>query len=287
MRSEQQMSIETRSDRAAVTAAMDVDAGPLLGTWINTNAETRQIARVRIAAADAQPILAVWGASRPNCREWGKMPIEQLYGASPAGGLATAFRAEYQLGPMSALLEANLSKGLLIIACLKSFRDRSGRSNYFVREFFRRADDGAMPESVPVDCGPFSMTCADEETAVSPSAMGSEPLDPALFLGRWQNTDAAARGIRAVRIRPSSLDIYSAAEQHGPGFEQGIPTLFAEHPAGRAATQLHTRVDKFGEQVIIHGWVKLGVLVFAVFRRPADRSVGAPWFDREFFYLAE
>jgi hypothetical protein len=30
---------------------------------------------------------------------------------------------------MTALLEANLSKGLLIIACTKTFGDGSGRSN--------------------------------------------------------------------------------------------------------------------------------------------------------------
>jgi hypothetical protein len=191
---------------------------------------------------------------------------------------------------MTALLEANLSKGLLIIACLKTFRDESGRSNYFSREFFRRADAGAWPDSVPADRGRRPVTCADD-VAAGPGLAGPPRLDPGLFLGRWENTDAATRGIRAVRMSDRdgglSLEIRSAEDPSDGGGHAAAARLFAEHAAGTVATQLHTTIDRPGESMIVHGWVKLGVMVFAVFRSPADSSARTPWFDREFFYQAE
>src|SRR5262249_52287391 len=162
----------------------DADARPLLGTWTNTNAATRQITGVHIEAVEGRPMLRAWGASRPSRRDWGTIPIGQLYRASPEGKPAAAFRAEYDFGPMTALLEATLSKGLLIVACLKTFRDGSGRSNYFVREFFRRAGDSQSSASVPVDRVRRPVTCADDEAGASPAPAGS-PLDPDLFLGHW------------------------------------------------------------------------------------------------------
>ena len=50
------------------------------------------------------------------------------------------FLAVYDFDFMQMSLAANMNKGLLIIASYNTFRDGSGRSNYFSREFFYRAE---------------------------------------------------------------------------------------------------------------------------------------------------
>ena len=118
----------------------EIDAGPMIGTGWNTNPGSGQIAGLRIERTDGRTSLSVWGVSRPALREWGTVPIERLYRGNPGVTLASAFEARFEFGPMSALLEANLSKGLLMIACMKTFHDGSGRSDTFSRDFFRKAE---------------------------------------------------------------------------------------------------------------------------------------------------
>jgi len=281
------MSIEKLSDtRTSVNPPDDIDAHPLLGTWSNTSSASRQIAGVRIEVVDGRPMLHVWGASRPSCRDWGTVPIGRLYRGSPGLPQAAAFEARFDFGPMTALLEVNLSKGLLIIACMKSFRDGSGRSSYFVREFFRRTDSPSTPRLVPAELGPRPVTCAEDE--VTPNRVSASPprLDPGLFLGRWVNTDAGTRGVREVRMSDRDggllLELHDAEDR-----SESVAELFAEHPAGTVATQFHAAIDRAGRGMLVHGWVKLGVLVIAVFRDRAGSTAPTPCFDRDFFYQAD
>ncbi len=192
---------------------------------------------------------------------------------------------------MTALLEANLSKGLLIIACLKTFRDGDGRSSYFVREFFRKTDDSTPPTSAPVPFGVRPITCDDDEPHPALDRPGAPHLDPSLFVGRWENTDAGTRGLREVRMsdRDEGL-LFEIRFADGPTDGKHCETvaeLFAERADGQVATQFHALIERSGQALRMHGWVKLGVLVIAIFRHPTDSAATAPWFDREFFYQAD
>lgn len=114
-----------------------VDLGPLLGRWHNTNPNTKGIASVVLErAADAYEI----GATGVSCDEdWGRVPAiphaAHVSGREPAG-----FLARFDFGFSEVLFSANEAKGLLIIASFTTFRDDSGRSSYFTREFFYRED---------------------------------------------------------------------------------------------------------------------------------------------------
>jgi hypothetical protein len=264
------------------------DPGLLLGTWQNTLADTGQIAGLQIEAVDGRTILRAWGASGTSCLDWGAVPVAELYRSGPDATQAVALEAYFEFGPMSAVIEANASKGLLIVACMKTFRDGSGRSDYFCREFFRRAP-GLVPDSLaPPDTGRRPISCADDEPASSPTP-GVRRLDSSLFVGRWENTDGASRGLRGVRMegRDGALLLsFSFADDPDRPCE-AVATAFADHPGGMAATQFHTICDRAGVRLLMHGWVKLGVMVIAVFRRPLDPGGPPPWFDREFFYRAE
>jgi hypothetical protein len=287
------MSIEIPSEpRTGAILVDEVDASPLIGTWRNTNAASTQIAFVRIQDVDGRPMVSVWGASRPSFRDWGQVPIGRLYRGSPAAPLAAAFESRFDFGSMTALLEVNISKGLLIVACLKTFRDGSGRSSYFVREFFRKTDDSTPPTLAPADLGGGRpITCADDEPQPRLDRPGSPRLAPALFVGRWKNTDAGTRGLREFRMsdRDGGL-LFEINFANGPTDSDRCETvaeLFAERADGKIATQFHALIERSGQTLRMHGWVKLGVLVIAIFRHPTDSAASAPWFDREFFYQAD
>jgi hypothetical protein len=258
----------------------EIDAGPLIGTWRNTNPASGQIAGLRIGRAEGGPTLSVWGVSRPALRAWGTVPIDRLYRGSPGVALASAFEARYEFGPMSAVLEANLSKGLLIIACMKTFGDGSGRSDTFSRDFFRKAEALPTHDAIPADRGPRPVTCAEDE----PEASGTRRLDPKLFLGLWENTDAAARGLREARFVEHEGSVRLELGLADGTRPEGDAQPFAERTDGRAATQFHARIERPGQRMPMHGWVKQGVLVIAVFRDPAPSE---PGFDRDFFYRSD
>ena len=285
------MSIEKPSDPATGAELLDdIDASPLIGTWCNTNAASTQIACVRIQTVDGHHMLDVWGASRRSSCPWGQVPIGRLYRGNPAVPQAAAFEAQFDFGSMIALLEVNLSKGLLIIACLKTFRDDSGRSSYFVREFFRQSHDTALITAAPVEPAGRPFTCDDDEPKPSLDRTGSPRLDPALFVGRWENTDAGTRGLRGVRMSGRDgglfLEIRFADGQTADDRCETVAELFAEDAAGKRATQFHAFIEHSNQVLRMHGWVKLGVMVIAIFRHPRDSAASKPWFDREFFYQA-
>jgi hypothetical protein len=140
---------------------------------------------------------------------------------------------------------------------------------------------------VPADRGPRTVTCADDEPAPGPERPGSPRLDLGLFLGRWENTDAGTRGFREVEMSDRDggllLEIDLAASPLDRRRCEVLAEPFAEHPVGAIATQFHASSAATGQPMRMHGWVKLGVLVIAIFRRPGDSPAEAPWFDREFF----
>jgi hypothetical protein len=52
-----------------------------------------------------------------------------------------AFTAVYDFPDMQCRMQGNVNQGLLVIACFTTFRDPSGRSNYFAREFFHEVSE--------------------------------------------------------------------------------------------------------------------------------------------------
>jgi hypothetical protein len=110
----------------------------LLGTWVNTNDATRGITRVILATRDNKLIVRIFEACDPSSRDWGEVEAESVYASGISSLLASAFSARYRFDFSETHLLANTSLGLLIIASVSTFKDGSGRSKYFSREFFRR-----------------------------------------------------------------------------------------------------------------------------------------------------
>ena len=93
-----------------------------------------------------------------------------------------------------------------------------------------------------------------------------------------------ARGFREVRIGGGDGGMRLEIGYADGSRAECVAQPFAEHAASPAATQFRAALDRRGPELRMHGWVKLGVMVIAVFRHAAG---SAPLFDREFFFLAE
>ena len=63
--------------------------------------------------------------------------------------------------------------------------------------------------------------------------------------------------------------------------------VYSDAVASRRGTNFKAAYEFEFMRVDMHGWVKLGVLVIAVFTRFTDNSGRLSYFDREFFHALE
>lgn len=110
----------------------------LLGTWVNTNPGTRGIAKLVVSQENGGLFLRVFGFHSPSLIDWGRIRIETVYAKDVNSGEPMALEACFDMDFMEVQVQANFSLGLLVLACFNIFKDRSGRENYFSREFFCR-----------------------------------------------------------------------------------------------------------------------------------------------------
>jgi hypothetical protein len=111
----------------------------MFGDWLNTNPDSDGIARLRIESDGRNgAILRVWGVQVPHHVEWG-MVSPALFSLSSGSRLVQAFSAKYEAADVAIMLQANIKQGVLVVASFTEFKDNSGRSNYFHREFYYRS----------------------------------------------------------------------------------------------------------------------------------------------------
>ena len=124
---------------------MEAGAGivpePLIGTWLNTNTATQGITRAILAVKDERIVLRIFAAGDPAF-DWGETGTS-FFATDSSSTEAMAFSAFYDFGFMETQLQAHVRQGVLIIAKFDRFKDNSGRSNYFSKEFFYRAEASA------------------------------------------------------------------------------------------------------------------------------------------------
>ena len=127
------------SDRVESKAG-EVSRAALLGTWINSNLDTNSIARVKIADADGKLQLQVFAMGPDGLIDWGLAPA-QVFAGGPASHVGAGFTCGYDFGFAETRLQAMIMKGLLVLAQFHLFKDDSGRSDYFLREYFALSHD--------------------------------------------------------------------------------------------------------------------------------------------------
>ena len=113
---------------AVDSTAAALDTSSLLGDWRNTNANGTIMQIVVERAGDGMKV---------TCGDWGTVTAP-LFAFEFDSDKAGAFYALFERGTDELRLQANVKLGVLVVVTLYLFRDDSGRSNYFNREFFYR-----------------------------------------------------------------------------------------------------------------------------------------------------
>lgn len=113
----------------------ELDLSLLLGDWRNTNARGT-IARIVIAPIGPMGPIGPIGPITVHC-DWGAVPAP-VFAFEFDNRQAGAFLAVFDFGDREVRMQANVKLGVLVVVTLNRFRDESGRSNYFEREFFYR-----------------------------------------------------------------------------------------------------------------------------------------------------
>jgi hypothetical protein len=112
-----------------------VDPSPLVGTWLNTDKKTRGIARLDLTQNNGVLKVHAFGACEPAPCDWG-----EVQGSTFSSGVESsegmAFTALFDFGFMETFLAVYLKGGILVLDSFNTFRDDSGRADYFSREFF-------------------------------------------------------------------------------------------------------------------------------------------------------
>jgi hypothetical protein len=114
-------------------AEVALDLSVVVGDWRNTNPDAG-IARI-VVEPNGDGGVSVHVSS--SARDWGKVDAA-VFAFDFDGDKAGAFLAVYDLGFEEVRLQVNVKLGVLVVASFNKFKDDSGRSSYFNREFFYR-----------------------------------------------------------------------------------------------------------------------------------------------------
>lgn len=125
----------TAVDQAA-SAALDLSV--LAGDWRNTHARGGIERIVCEPAGDGRMTVHCYGRCEPETRDWG-VAEAAVFAFEFDSAQAGAFAAVYDFGFEEVRLQANVKAGVLVVVTLNQFRDGSGRTSYFNREFFYRS----------------------------------------------------------------------------------------------------------------------------------------------------
>lgn len=115
-----------------------LDPGPTVGRWSNTNDKTRGLKEITIERNGEKPILHVMGVGCDGLVDWGRAEAGVYRCIEEDGHPSVVLSATYDLEFMETHFQIRLNKGVLVAANFNVFKDHSGRSNYFLREFFHR-----------------------------------------------------------------------------------------------------------------------------------------------------
>lgn len=112
-----------------------IDSSPLVGTWHSTNKSTRGITRLILSDQNGILTLQSFGAWESSHIDWG--PVQSKAFAAGVGLVeSVGFKAAYDFGFLETVVAAYLNKRILVVDTYNTFRDGSGRFNYFFRDHF-------------------------------------------------------------------------------------------------------------------------------------------------------
>jgi len=125
-------------DRVEIGAGSSEPIGvtALCGMWVNSNPDTNAIARIVVSESQGALRLQVYAIGPDDgLIDWGSVTAH-VFTSTPSSREAAGFICVFDFGFAETRLEGMLAKGLLVLAQFHTFKDNSGRADYFVREYF-------------------------------------------------------------------------------------------------------------------------------------------------------
>src|SRR5258708_2273369 len=129
--------ISRLEDQPGVEFQEDHTIAQFCGDWVSTKQSRRGIAKIKIRTKENGLSVNAFGAAEPGLSDWG-IATAEVFTDGASSPRIRSFRAFYDFGFMETHLQAKTEKGVLVIASFNRFKDQSGRSSYFSREFFSR-----------------------------------------------------------------------------------------------------------------------------------------------------
>jgi hypothetical protein len=172
----------------------------LIGTWVNTNRDTRGIARMNIATQHGGLALRALGTHSDGLVDWGPSSPILTYAADPGGSVASAFTTSFELPGAHIDLEGNFNRGVLVLACYTRYPDTAHRAPVFLREYYSVREEAKQvslfPEAMPLGSSPSTPAKLEDLDPGLPVR-----LDPAAMAGHFVNTKASDPDLLDVTIR--------------------------------------------------------------------------------------
>jgi hypothetical protein len=128
-----------------VSVATAGSADPMVGTWVNTNRNTRGITRLTISQSAGRYDIHVFGQCSPTDCDWGTSNL-LTYGDNVSDSTHNYATASFSPSFATTVLSLQHSGNVINANSFTNFTDNSGRQNYHARENFRRSVSG--PSSV-------------------------------------------------------------------------------------------------------------------------------------------
>ena len=277
-------SVEDRIGAAPGTPAFNISE--LGGSWVNTEATPVAISRAIIESRGSSIYVKTSGAEINGATSWGEATADRCYAASPASCDAVGVTASRD-GPLGTVrLHANVSKGLLIITSVS----RSAASyGVFAREFFRRVPSpvGRIPDQAPRPNGPGLVPTDGPSLARHSTKVAGLPC-PSIFVGTWRNTQRKPAVVASVSFSPADNPLLLQVVGVGAGgsidWGKFDVELLTDGPHSDEPSKIMGGFQLEDRDVLLHGWVKQGVLVLALFYGFRGGDGRSSYFDREFFY---
>ena len=114
-------------------------AGPLDGTWINTDQNTRSIPKIRIVStAKDGPQMEWWGRTHPQDSKYGPLKLYLLGDSAADRSPDKHAYAREDSGFADKIFFITTSGDQLVVESLTVFKDKSGRTNYRQRLTFKK-----------------------------------------------------------------------------------------------------------------------------------------------------
>lgn len=239
--------------------------------WVNTNAADR-VQGFRWLKSSRTGLRARSAGSGADF-VWPADGLVRYCGISTAD--CVAFSAHRRSADGEVLLQGILNLGLLVLATYEI--PRGGGPGYFSREFFARR--AAAPAASAEAAG----------TTVFGHLAKPASVDTAPLLGRWRNSDPAARGLVEITVEDDAGNLAVRARGSGEGApvdwgpaQTGIFACLDE--AGKASLSLLATWDFGFLETHLQLRLPAGALVSAGFNVFKDGSGRPSYATREFFY---